>query len=144
MFARNAKPVCETDRLILRLPQHNDFRAWVDLRSESRNFLSPWDPVWSEEHLTRRNFTARVYWAQRAVKNGSGCPLFLLRKTDQALVGAVTLDNIRRGPAQAGTLGYWTGERFARQGYMREAVTGLVAHAFRKSSLRKRAATIRA
>ena len=111
------------------------FRAWVELRSESRNFLSPWDPVWSEEHLTRRNFTARVYWAQRAVKNGSGCPLFLLRKTDQALVGAVTLDNIRRGPAQAGTLGYWTGERFARQGYMREAVTGLVAHAFRKLDL---------
>ena len=50
-------------------------------------------------------------------------------------MGAVTLDNIRRGPAQAGTLGYWTGERFARQGYMREAVTGLVAHAFRKLDL---------
>ena len=43
MFARNSKPVCETDRLILRLPQHNDFRAWVDLRSDSRDFLSPWE-----------------------------------------------------------------------------------------------------
>ncbi|KAG1648527.1 putative D-2-hydroxyglutarate dehydrogenase, mitochondrial [Nymphon striatum] len=41
---------------------------------------------------------------------------------NKMLLGAITLDNIRRGPAQAGTLGYWTGEPFARQGYMREAI----------------------
>ena len=135
MFGRSPKLTIETERLILRLPHHNDFRQWVKLRTDSRSFLSPWDPVWSAEHLTRKNFTNRVYWAQRAVSNGNGCPLFLIRKTDQVLIGAVTLDNIRRGPAQAGTLGYWTGQAYARQGYMREAVDNVVLHAFRKLDL---------
>ena len=135
MFGLPRKLVIETERLILRAPHHNDFRGWAQLRSDSREFLSPWDPVWSVEHLTRKNFTNRVYWAQRAIKNGNGHPFFLIRKKDQALIGAVTLDNIRRGPAQAGTLGYWTGQAFAREGYMREAVNGVVLHAFRKLDL---------
>ena len=107
----------------------------MQLRRDSHDFLSPWDPAWPNEHLTRKSFTNRVYWAQQAIKNGNGCPLFLIRKTDRALIGAVTLDNIRRGPAQAGTLGYWTGQAFSRQGYMREAVTCMVSHAFRKLDL---------
>ena len=135
MFGLPRKLTIETERLILRPPHHNDFHNWVQLRSDSRDFLSPWDPVWSDEHLTRKNFTNRVYCAQRAIKNGNGCPLFLIRKTDQALIGAITLDNIRRGPAQAGTLGYWTGQAFARQGFMREAVECVVLHAFRKLDL---------
>ena len=135
MFGRSPKLTIETERLILRPPHHNDFRQWVKLRTDSRSFLSPWDAVWAGEHRTRKNFTNRVYWAQRAVSNGNGCPLFLIRKTDQVLIGAVTLDNIRRGPAQAGTLGYWTGQAYARQGYMREAVDNVVLHAFRKLDL---------
>nr|MBP9951363.1 GNAT family N-acetyltransferase [Cypionkella sp.] len=46
------------------------------------------------------------------------------------LLGAVTLDHIRRGPVQAGTIGYWIGQPFARRGYMREAVLAVVHHAF--------------
>jgi ribosomal-protein-alanine N-acetyltransferase len=46
------------------------------------------------------------------------------------LLGAITLDNIRRGPAQAGTLGYWVGQPHARQGYMREAIQAVTHHAF--------------
>jgi len=135
MFGRSTKLTIETERLILRPPHHNDFCYWVQLRRDSHDFLSPWDPAWPNEHLTRKSFTNRVYWAQQAIKNGNGCPLFLIRKTDRALIGAVTLDNIRRGPAQAGTLGYWTGQAFSRQGYMREAVTYMVSHAFRKLDL---------
>jgi ribosomal-protein-alanine N-acetyltransferase len=51
------------------------------------------------------------------------------------LLGAITLDNIRRGPAQAGTLGYWVGEPFARQGYMREAIDAVVHYAFDRLDL---------
>lgn len=130
MFGRSVKFKIETDRLILRTPRHNDFRNWVELRTSSRDFLTPWDPVWSSEHLTRKSFTNRVYWAQRAVKAGSGYPLFLIHKIDKNLVGAVTLDNIRRGPSQVGTLGYWIGQPYARQGFMREAVGVVVKHAF--------------
>ena len=129
LFRRRALRL-ETDRLTLRPPTHADFNAWVQLRVQSRDFLTRWDPQWGPDHLTRKAFTNRVYWADRAIRTGTAVPLFLIRRADDTLVGAITLDNIRRGPAQAGTLGYWVGEPFARQGYMREAIPAVVHHAF--------------
>jgi ribosomal-protein-alanine N-acetyltransferase len=121
--------------MTLRPPQHADYRAWRNLRDASREHLTPWEPSWAEDHLTRKAFTNRVYWAQRSVSAGTAVPLFLIRRADDMLMGAITLDNIRRGPAQAGTLGYWTGQAFARQGYMREAIGALVHHAFTRLDL---------
>jgi ribosomal-protein-alanine N-acetyltransferase len=135
MFAAFRKPRIETDRLILRLPQHSDYRAWVGLRDGSARFLQPWEPEWAPDHLSRRAFTNRVYWAQRSHSQGTALALFLCRKTDDALLGAVTLDNIRRGPSQSAVLGYWIGEPHARQGFMREAIVALSHHAFRRLDL---------
>lgn len=120
----------ETERMTLRAPAHNDFRPWVALRSASRDFLTPWEPSWSSDHLSRKAFSNRVYWANRSINAGTAMPLFLVRRDDQMLLGAITLDNIRRGPALAGTLGYWTGAEFARMGYMREAIETVVHYSF--------------
>jgi ribosomal-protein-alanine N-acetyltransferase len=135
MLLGRPKVTIATERLVLRLPQHGDFRSWTALRRESADFLMPWEPAWSEDHLSRRSFTNRVYWASRSVAQGSALPLFLIRREDETLLGAITLDNIRRGPAQAGTLGYWIGARFARQGYMKEAIRAVVHYAFTEMDL---------
>ena len=71
-----------------------------------------------------------MYWAARAETQGTALPLLIFRRDDNALLGAITLDNIRRGPAQAGTLGYWVGAAHARHGYMREAIEAVVHHSF--------------
>ena len=135
MLVPRRKLKIETERMTLRPPIHADFRPWTELRRESREFLSPWEPSWADDHLSRRAFANRVYWAQRSVAQGTALPLFLIRREDEMLLGAITLDNIRRGPAQTGTLGYWTGERFARRGYMREAISAVVHHAFHRMDL---------
>jgi ribosomal-protein-alanine N-acetyltransferase len=135
MLGRGRKVRLDTERLILRPPAHADFRAWVRLREESREFLVPWEPTWAHDHLSRKSFTNRVYWAQRSISSGTAVPLFLFRRADEALMGAITLDNIRRGPAQAGTTGYWIAEPFARQGYMREAVLAMVHYGFTQLDL---------
>jgi ribosomal-protein-alanine N-acetyltransferase len=130
MLGFRRKLAIETGRMTLRLPQHADWRGWSDARRDSAAFLAPWEPVWSADHLSRRAFTNRVYWAARAHAQGTAVPLMMIRRADAALLGAITLDNIRRGPAQMGTLGYWIGQAFARQGYMREAIEAMVHHAF--------------
>ncbi len=135
MFMPRRKVRIETERLTLRTPVMQDYRAWSMLREESADYLTPWEPQWSADHLARRGFTNRVYWAQKSISSGTAVPLFLIRREDQMLLGAITLDNIRRGPAQAGTLGYWTGQPFARQGYMREAIDAVVHHAFERLDL---------
>ena len=135
MLLSRRKIRIETERLTLRPPIHSDFRDWAGLRSENADFLIPWEPAWAADHLTRKSFTNRVYWAQRSISNGHAMPLFLTRRADDALLGAITLDNIRRGPAQSGTLGYWIAEKFARQGYMRETIEAVVHHAFVRMDL---------
>lgn len=130
MFSRRRKVRIETERMTLRAPHHADFRSWTTLRRASQGFLKPWEPAWAPDHLTRKSFTNRVYWAQRSITAETALPLFMFRRSDKVLLGALTLDNIRRGPSQAGTCGYWVGESFSRQGYMREALDAVVHFAF--------------
>lgn len=135
MLGLRKKVRLETQRMTLRPPVHGDFRAWAALRYDSEGFLTSWEPKWAGDHLSRKAFTNRVYWAQRSITNGNAVPLFLVRRSDDALLGAITLDNIRRGPAQAGTTGYWIGQPFARNGYMKEAIEAVVHYAFRTLDL---------
>jgi len=130
MFGRKRKVHIETERMTLRLPEAGDHPRWAELRAASAGFLTPWEPVWADDHLTHRAFANRVRWATRTQADGTALPLLLIRRTDGALLGGVTLDNIRRGPVQAGTLGYWIGQPHARQGFMREAILATVHHAF--------------
>jgi len=120
----------DTERMILRPPMHTDFRPWSDLRRQSAEFLQPWEPSWSADHLTRKGFVNRVYWANRSIAQGTAVPLFLIGRENNSVLGAITLDNIRRGPSQAGTIGYWIGAEHARRGYMQEALTAVVHYAF--------------
>lgn len=135
MLLSKRKLRIETERMTLRTPMHSDFRAWAALRASSIDHLTPWEPSWANDHLTRKAFTNRVYWAQRSVASGTALPLFMFRRADDVLLGAITLDNVRRGPAQAGTLGYWTGQCHARQGYMQEAIQAVVHYAFTRVDL---------
>jgi ribosomal-protein-alanine N-acetyltransferase len=135
MLGMRRKFRIETQRMTLRPPVHSDFRVWAKLRVNSRAHLTGWEPTWAPNHLSRKAFSNRVYWAQRSVSQGTALPLFLVRREDAMLLGAITLDNIRRGPAQSGTLGYWTGAPFARQGYMRETIEAITHYAFTRLDL---------
>jgi ribosomal-protein-alanine N-acetyltransferase len=129
-FRRAQLPAIETQRMTLRLPEMGDHVAWARLRREGEAFLRDWEPAWSTDHFTRKAFRNRVYWAWRAREEGRALPLFLVRREDRRLMGAITLDNIRRGPSQSAQVGYWIGPDFARQGFMREALSAVVHHAF--------------
>lgn len=126
------KPKIElrSERLLLRLPDKHDYMQWSNLRAESHAFLAPWEPTWAADHLRRSAFARRVKWSADQVRTGMAVPLFMFDPTQQALVGAITIDNIRRGPSQSCSIGYWIGERYARQGYMQEAIAVCVQHAF--------------
>ena len=119
-----------TDRLDLRLPQLSDHKNWSKLRFESKEFLTPWEPTWSHDHLLRKPFVNRVNWAKRSMQNGTAIPLFIINRNDGVLIGAITLDNIRRGPNQTATMGYWIGLPYVRKGFISEAINALVNYAF--------------
>ena len=123
-------PVIEGDGVLLRTPQLTDYEEWAALRETSRDFLVPWEPTWPVDDLTRAAFRRRIKRYAEDLRSDQGYAFLIARNSDGALVGGLTLANIRRGVAQAGSLGYWTGLPFVRQGYMTAAVRAVIPFAF--------------
>ena len=123
-------PIIEGDGVYLRAPQMSDYSEWTTLREASRAFLTPWEPTWPSDDLTRSAFRRRLRRYAEDQRADTSYAFFLFRKSDDALVGGLTLANVRRGVAQAGSLGYWVGEPFARRRLMTGALHGLVPFAF--------------
>ncbi|WP_199091477.1 GNAT family protein [Bosea sp. ASV33] len=132
-----SRPLIRTPNLYLRAPQASDHAAWAVLRMESREFLTPWEPTWNEDDLTRASFRLRAKRAAREISTDEAYSLFIFETGTETLLGGLTLGLIRRGVAQACTLGYWMGHRHAGRGHMTEAVRGAVRFAFSDLALHR-------
>jgi len=121
----------------LRPPRASDYGPWSDLRRRSRAFLQPWEPAWPADDLSRPAFRRRLMAYQRDMDLGGGYSFFVFRREDHELVGGITLSNIRRGVAQMGTVGYWVGEPFARQGFTLAAAQAITGFAFNRLGLHR-------
>jgi [ribosomal protein S5]-alanine N-acetyltransferase len=122
-------PAIAGDGVTLRTPQMADYGEWAALREASRDFLTPWEPTWPADDLTRSAFRRRIRRYSEDIRTDQGYAFLIFRKPDGVLVGGLTLANIRRGVAQAGSLGYWMGLPHVRQGYMTAAVRSVIPFA---------------
>src|ERR1700724_411787 len=126
----DAAPAITGEGVVLRPPQMSDAAEWVARRAAWRDFLVPWEPTWPADDLTRASFRRRIRRYAEDQRSDVAYAFFIFRKSDNVLVGGLTLANIRRGCAQAGSLGYWMGAAYARQGHMTAAVNAIVPFAF--------------
>ena len=99
----------------LRLPIMSDYAPWAELRTRSREHLTPWEPVWQRDELSRSSFRRRVRHYQREAREDLGYAFLIFRDADDKLIGGLTLSNVRRGVTQAAVLGYWLGLPFVKQ-----------------------------
>jgi ribosomal-protein-alanine N-acetyltransferase len=136
-FPGGQQPVIHGEGVYLRYPRMADFLPWSRVRGDSRAFLSPWEPVWASDELTRGAFRRRLKRYARETRHDTAYAFFVFREEDDALLGGCTLSNVRRGVTQCCALGYWVGERFARQGYMHSAVRALIPFIFRTLGLHR-------
>ena len=123
-------PAVSGEGVVLRAPQMSDHAEWAALREASRDFLTPWEPAWPADDLARSSFRRRIKRYSEDQRSDLAYAFFVFRKIDDVLVGGLTLANIRRGCAQAGSLGYWMGAAYARLGHMTAAVTAIIPFAF--------------
>ncbi|MFN4142196.1 GNAT family N-acetyltransferase [Aestuariivirga sp.] len=136
-FAADPPPSLRDGHAMIRVPDMVDYEQWSELRRISRDFLTPWEPVWPANDLTRTAYRSRIrqYW--RDIEEDLAYPYFIFDSEGEVLVGALTLSNVRRGVAQTATLGYWIGAPFARRGYMTSAVRLILELAFHHLSLHR-------
>ena len=120
------------DGAMVRLRPHraSDFQEWANLRETSRDFLQPWEPTWPADDLTRGAFRRRLKRYAEDQRADQSYSFFIALKPEGVLVGGITLANIRRGVAQAGSIGYWVGEPYARTGIMSAALRAIIPFSF--------------
>jgi ribosomal-protein-alanine N-acetyltransferase len=123
-------PVMTGRGVSLRAPVAADHEEWAALREKSRDFLTPWEPSWPADDLTRGAFRRRLKRYAEDQRTDQAYAFLIFRAEDGAMVGGLTLANVRRGVAQAASVGYWIGERFTRRGYMTAAMRALIPYVF--------------
>jgi ribosomal-protein-alanine N-acetyltransferase len=127
----------EGEGVRLRPPRASDYAEWREVRAASRGFLQPWEPTWPADDLSRAAFRRRLLAYARDREAGVAYPFFVFRASDDALCGGITLSNVRRGVAQMGSIGYWCGKDFTRQGLTLGAVRALSEFSFRSLALHR-------
>ena len=127
----------EGEGISLRPPRAGDYAEWRELRAVSRAFLQPWEPTWPADDLGRAAYRRRLTAYARDREAGAAYPFFVFREADGALTGGITLSNVRRGVAQMGSLGYWCGQPYIRQGHTLAALRAITGFAFRTLGLHR-------
>ncbi len=118
----------------VRMIDYSDRDEFLALVRESRELHRPW------AYPPDRNdqFDELVARSRRDdVVTLLGC-----RAEDRALFGVFTISQIVRGSFQSAYLGYYGHARYARQGYMREAMKIVLDHAFGPMGLHRIEANI--
>ena len=113
-------------RVFLRKPSIRDRDEYLRLRRRSAAFLRSWEPAPVRGRTEIERFAEWV----RTSKGVRHEKLLICRLEDEAVLGAININEIVRGPAQSAFLGYWIGAPYARQGYMTEALQLALRHAF--------------
>ena len=109
-------------RVFLRTPVASDQQEFVALMRASRSFHRPWATAPTDD----QRFAAYLVDSRRADFEA----MLVCRLEDRAIVGFFNLSQIVRRSLQSAYLGYAVGKPYAGQGYMREAISSVLRHAF--------------
>lgn len=129
-LGQDASPAIRGARVWMRAPTMADYGPWAELRTVSREHLSPWEPAWARDELSRSAFRRRIRHYAREAREDLGYAFLIFDNGDDRLVGGLTLSGLRRGVTQSASLGYWLGRPFVGQGRMTDAVRAAIPFAF--------------
>ncbi len=122
--------ILKGERVTLRAPILEDYEEWAALRETSRDFLTPWEPTWASDELSKAAFKRRLRLYSADARDGSGFAFFITRSNNSALVGSITLFGVTRGVSLSSSVGYWLGRSYAGRGYMSDALKTIMPFVF--------------
>jgi ribosomal-protein-alanine N-acetyltransferase len=122
--------------ITLRPLRYSDQAAWRSARERNVAWLAPWDatapPGAASRPATFRQLVRRL----RALARDDAAYPFAI-EVDGNFAGQVTVNNIVRGSAQFGSLGYWLDREYAGRGIMPRAVAMVIDHCFFTAGLHR-------
>ncbi|HLH66799.1 MAG TPA: GNAT family N-acetyltransferase [Solirubrobacteraceae bacterium] len=121
-------------RVYLRHPARSDRGEFIELMRVSQEFHRPWATAPTDDE----RFAAYLSDSRRPDFEA----LLLCRRSDDVILGFFNLSQIVRRRLQSAYLGYAVGQPYAGQGYMREGIELVLAHAFTNLRLHRIEANI--
>lgn len=123
-------PTLVGERLYLRAPTLEDHPKWHAVRARNKEFLTPFEPQWTEDALSEEFFKRRLARQQQEMTAHRGAFFLIFAKDSDYIIGGLNLNNIQYGAARCCSFGYWLDEEKQGQGYMYEAVALAIDYAF--------------
>lgn len=125
-------------RVYLRRPVKKDLAEFQAVRIASRVFLTPWESTQPGVD----NFSPAYFERVLSTQSETNHRFLVCDAASGRIMGALSLGNVVRGAFQSCYAGYWIGSEFAGQGYMTEALTLALRHAFEDLKLHRVEANI--
>ncbi|EJF90529.1 GNAT family N-acetyltransferase [Bartonella tamiae] len=129
--------ILQANKIYLRPPHIDDYKAWSQLRVESRSFLEPWEPLWPCNAHSYQRYKVYLNNYLDGRKKDQFYIFFIFDKIFGNLIGGISIGNIRRSVIQSGDIGYWCGEKFSGKGFMLESLHCLITFAFQQLKLHR-------
>jgi ribosomal-protein-alanine N-acetyltransferase len=123
--------------VFLRPPLMSDWQQWAQMRRRCRDYLQPFEPLWTTQILTQKSFERRLERQSCEWDAGHAHVFLIFQKSDGCLVGGMNINNICRGAAQYASLGYWIDQAKQGQGFMREAMALTIQYCFENLELHR-------
>lgn len=117
-------------RLLYRPLEREDFQAFVDFYTLSREHLRAWTPRVPEASELRRFFDEQIERVHRTMQDGTACRLTAFEPGSPVIVGMFNLNNIVRQVFQNADAGWQVSAAYTGQGLASEGVGMLLDLAF--------------
>lgn len=132
------KLLIETKRLFLRLSALEDVAEIIRYYKANQAYFAPYHPLWPPEFFSEQLWQERVQLYEQEFWSGNSVRLFIFAKDKpNQIIGNVNLTVVLRGTAQSCNLGYNLAEAAQNQGFMHEALTGVLEFAFSDLNLHR-------
>jgi ribosomal-protein-alanine N-acetyltransferase len=132
----------ETQRLAIRLPETADVPRIIGYYRENLEYLRPFSPAFEPEIFDDATWHEQVGQRRREFTSGESARAFIFaREASHQILGNVNLTQVIRGAFQSCVVGYNLTEAAQGQGFMTEAVLGIVGFAFEDWGLHRVAAS---
>jgi ribosomal-protein-alanine N-acetyltransferase len=120
----------------LRPISRSDKQQWHEVRRRNAEWVRPWDATVPPGAPTRpSSFGALVRRLHRMARQGTTLPFAI--EVGGRFIGQLTVNNIVRGSAQFGSMGYWIDQQYAGRGIVPRAVAMAIDHCFFTAGLHR-------
>ncbi|MCG3125145.1 MAG: hypothetical protein GIKADHBN_03677 [Phycisphaerales bacterium] len=129
------RAIARGPHVLIRRPVPADRREFIALRTASARFLLPWEPSSaSGKHSPPGRTFSRILKTTNTETNQR---FLVCDRSTGAIMGLISLNQIFRGPFQSAYTGYWIAEPYAGKGFMTQALSLVLTHAFTKMKLHR-------